>query len=71
MKPTQDDCRFEFVEELLNLTERLEAIDRKTPHSTVEPEWWLRMMEMHRQAVNLARQYGNPVSGQENYCGND
>ena len=27
----------------------IDEIDRKTPWSEVEPEWWVRMMEIRRQ----------------------
>ena len=55
---TQAACRLAFAAAMLALTKEIEAIDAKTPHSNIEPDWWLRMMEMHRQALNYARQYG-------------
>lgn len=57
-KNTQATCRLEFATAMLELTKRLEEIDARTPHSAVEPDWWLRMMELHRMALNYARQYG-------------
>lgn len=56
---TQDDCKREFAAAMMSLSQKLDEIDRKTPHSLSEPEWWLRMMEMHRMALNYARQYGD------------
>ena len=57
---TQKRCRMDFAAAMIELANRLEEIDKSTPHSEAEPEWWLRMMEMHRSALNYARQYGDP-----------
>jgi hypothetical protein len=59
-KRTQNNCKMDFAAAMVSLAHRLEQIDKSTPHSEVEPEWWLRMMEMRRTALNYARQYGDP-----------
>lgn len=59
-KRTQADCKMDFAAAMIDLAHRIEQIDKNTPHGAIEPEWWLRMMEMYRKALSYARQYGDP-----------
>lgn len=54
---TQEDCRKLFVEELERLMTSIDAIDRITPWSEREPEWWCRMMDIRSLAQSAHKRH--------------
>lgn len=51
--PTQTECKARFEEKLDALISDLQTINSDTPWSHSVPEWWLRMMDLQKQAIHI------------------
>ena len=52
---TQDDCRLLYVKLLDEFLEKIEKIDKATPWSEREPEWWCNMNDLQRNLYERKR----------------
>lgn len=54
-----DKQKEKFVELAKHIVEETEKINKETPNTlgTVEPEWWLDMMELQRKAIECKMKY--------------
>lgn len=55
-KPTQDDCRKDFEKLLANFLTGIRYIDVNTPHSAREPQWWIKMLSLEREAIRIKKE---------------
>jgi hypothetical protein len=51
-KMTQSECKEEFIKLLNHFMARIDEIDKATPWSVSEPDWWMEMMDYKTKAYD-------------------
>lgn len=54
---TQENCKNQFLVILEDQIKDIELIDKATPYTYSEPEWWLDMMEIQKLMYKFKKKY--------------